>query len=401
MDRGKRLGHIEPRERTGSQTGRKYEYQYERTALAALGILVGKKNQVSVYCDWHDDYVVETGLPPTQYVFHQVKGRKSSQGPWSFREFFGVPLREESTQTKKPAAVTKNAIVPLMLLHYGNFGESCAGIAFVTNAGLEPKLAAFLGSFGSSKDESGLPGFAKNAFDHLARAYIAADPKHASSVSELFRWLRGIEVHTDQGQIESLDAALLEIADVIEDYSEIDLSLRQSKQIAREIVGLVRVKVEHSTTVVPASDEQLQQEKGIVVDEVLGVLSLSAPAYEELKAGVGGDTVKTLSRLQRFCTAKGLNEHLVTICGFKSRWDVWRTIERHNLRSVDYLMLEVRANQALKSNLPITQLIENAKDIANHFKASFVTQLEPEHVLGLIFSLAAQAESPSVMGLRG
>ena len=31
-----RLGQIEPRERAGAQTGRKYEYQYERTARAAL-----------------------------------------------------------------------------------------------------------------------------------------------------------------------------------------------------------------------------------------------------------------------------------------------------------------------------------------------------------------------------
>jgi hypothetical protein len=28
---------------------------------AALDILVDNKKQVSVYCDWHDDYVVEMG----------------------------------------------------------------------------------------------------------------------------------------------------------------------------------------------------------------------------------------------------------------------------------------------------------------------------------------------------
>lgn len=397
---GKRLGHIEPRERVGSQTGRKYEYQYERTALAALDILVESKGHVSVYCDWHDDYVVEIGMPPTRYVFYQVKGRKSSQGPWSFREFFGVPLREESTQTKKPAAVTKTAIVPLMLLHYGNFGDSCAGLAFVTNAGLDPSLGAFLSSVGSSEDETALPGVAKNAFDHLARAYVAADPGHASSPSELFQWLRGITVYADQGQIEGSDAALLEIADVIVNYSEIDLTLRQSKQIAREIVGLVRVRVAHSTTVVPVAEQQLQREKGVVVDDLLSVLSLSAQAYEALKAGAGSDTVKTLSRLQRFCTAKGLDEHLVHICDFKSRWDVWRTIERHNLRSADYVMLEARAYETLKANLTMEQVIENAKDIAKQFKGSGLTSLDPEHVMGLIFSLAAQAESLAVSGLN-
>lgn len=36
---GPRLGQVEPRERAGAQTGRKYEYQYERTARAALDLL--------------------------------------------------------------------------------------------------------------------------------------------------------------------------------------------------------------------------------------------------------------------------------------------------------------------------------------------------------------------------
>jgi len=398
---GKRLGHIEPRERVGSQTARKYEYQYERTALAALEILLDGKKHISVYCDWHDDYVIETGMPPTQYIFHQVKGRKSSQGPWTFREFFGVPLREESEKTKKPAVVSKKAIVPLMLLHYGNFGDSCAGLAFVTNAGLDPSLDAFLSSVGTSKDETALPDLAKSAFDHLARAYAAADSADVSSVGELFRWLRGIAVFTDRGQIEGSDAALLEIGDVIVNYSEIDLTLRQSKQIAREMVGLVRVKVAHSTTVVPASDEQLQREKGIVVDDVLSVLSLSAQAYAALKVGAGSDIVKTLSRLQRFCKAKGLDEYLVPICNFKSRWDMWRTIERHNLQSADYVMLEARAHEILKANLTMPQVIENAKDIAKQFKGSGLTPLEPEHVLGLMFSLAAQDELSVVVAING
>jgi hypothetical protein len=69
-----RLGHVEPRERVGAQTGRKYEYQYERTARAALDLLADDAKHVCVYCDWHDDYVVETRQPPTRYVFHQVKG---------------------------------------------------------------------------------------------------------------------------------------------------------------------------------------------------------------------------------------------------------------------------------------------------------------------------------------
>lgn len=52
---------------------------------------------------------------------------------------------------------------------------------------------------------------------------------------DLFLWIRDLIVLIDQGHIESADAALLEIADVVFNYSEIELGQRQAKQIAREI----------------------------------------------------------------------------------------------------------------------------------------------------------------------
>jgi transcriptional regulator with XRE-family HTH domain len=349
-----------------------------------------------VYCDWHDDYVAEIGNPPTHYLFHQVKGRKSSQGPWKFSEFFGVSKKKTPKPSKTPASVATDAIVPLMLLHHKNFGASCAGIAFVTNAGLDPALSDFLEQIRTATNEGVLPDDAKNAFKHLARAYIAAKPPLTVSEAELFTWVRGMQVHIDQGHLENREAALLELANVVEDYSEIELLQRQAKQIAREIVSRVRAKVSHSTTVVPASDEQLRQNKGIVIAELLNVLSLSAQAYEQLKAGEGRDSVKTLSRLERFCRKKdGMTAHLVEICGFKAQWDVWRTIERHFLNSTDYMLLEDKALDVLKADLAIAKIVAEAKDIAKQFAGLTATPLTAEHVMGLIFSLAAQAEAVS------
>jgi hypothetical protein len=180
-----------------------------------------------------------------------------------------------------------DAIIPLMLLHYKNFGNSCAGLVFVTNAGLDPGLSDFLQTIRDANNESDLLGDTKNAFEHMARGYMAADPALTATPAELFAWLRGIRAFTDQGHLEDQNAALSELADVVVDYSEIDLSQRQAKQIAREIVSRVRGKVAHSTTVVPAPDQQLRQDKGIVISELLNVLSLSSQAYEQLKAGEG------------------------------------------------------------------------------------------------------------------
>jgi hypothetical protein len=393
LSAGPRLGQVEPRERVGAQTGRKYEYQYERTARAALDLLTDGAKYVCVYCDWHDDYVAEIGSPPTRYVFHQVKGRKSSQGPWKFNEFFGVSKKKGPKPSKAPANVTANAIAPLMLLHYRNFGDSCAGLAFVTNAGLDPALSRFIETVGHSGSEADLPKEDKNAFQHLARAYVASNPPLAMSAANLFTWLHGLTVHTDQGLLEDPEAALLELANVVVNYSEIELLQRQAKQIAREIINRVRVKVAHSTTVVPASDEQLRRDKGIVIAELLNVLSLSAQAYEQLRAGEGREMVKTLSRLQRFCLKNGMKDHLVQICEFKAQWDIWRTIERHFLKSVDYMLLEKNAKDLLKAGLAIEKVVAEAKDIAKQFNGLTATQLTPEHVLGLVFSLAAQEEA--------
>ncbi len=111
-----RLGEIKPRERAGAQTAQRYEFQYQRTARAALNLLDDTQEHVCVYCDWHDDFVIEVGTPPTRYVFHQVKGRTSSKGPWTFPEFFGVQHKKGAKPATKPPAVSGNAIFPLMLL---------------------------------------------------------------------------------------------------------------------------------------------------------------------------------------------------------------------------------------------------------------------------------------------
>ena len=337
--------------------------------------------------------MVEAGDAPTRYIFHQVKGRNSSQGPWKFSEFFGVALKESPRPSKKPVPVSDKAVLPFMLLHQRKFCASCAGIAFVTNAGIEPKLSRFLQVVAQSKSEADLPTDAKIAFEHIARAYAGVNPAIAMSSDELFLWLHCVVVYTDRGQLENSDAALLELADVVVDYSEIELLQRQAKQIAREIVAGVRDKVSHTTIVVPASDDQLRRDKGIVVADLLKTLSLSAQAYEELKTGADRDVVKQLSRLQRFCEKHGFQDQIVRICNFKAQWDVWRTIERHFLTSVDYVLLENKAQELLKQRLTIQQIVAESKAIAKDFGGATATPLGAEHVLGLVFSLAAQAEA--------
>jgi len=287
------------------------------------------------------------------------------------------------------------AVFPRMLLHHAIFRESCSGLAFVTNAGIDTTLSEFLEVLAASADISLLPVQERNAFDQLARSYGATEPTLAISHGELFAWLRGLTIHKEQGQLENADAALLEISDLVVNYSEIDLGQRQAKQIARDIVSQVRAKVAHTTTVVPATDDQLRRDKGIVVGELLSVLSLSTEAYLELKAGAVMESVKTLSRLQRFCEKHGFSSFIVDFCRFKARWDVWRTIERHSISAMDYMLLEDRAQEVLRGNLSFERVVAEARDIAKQFGQIGLSPLKPEEVMGLILSAAASAEAQS------
>jgi len=55
--------------------------------------------------------------------------------------------------------------------------------------------------------------------------------------------------------------------------------------------------------------------------------------------------------------------------------------------------LEDKAHEVLKANLTLQQMVGEAKVIAKQFAGMTATPLTPEHVMGLIFSLAAQSEA--------
>jgi len=389
-----RLGEIAPRERAGADTGKRYEYQYQQTARAALTLLDDEQKHICVYCDWHDDYVIEVGDPPTRYVFHQVKSRSSSQGPWSFAAFFGVKKKVAVQVAKKAPTVTADAIAPLMLRHHRNFADDCLSVAFVTNAGVNEDLEEFLLRLGQAPTLAELSGEARICFDHIARAYMGAEEPLTKSADDLFAWMRGITIFKDQGNITNDTIALLEIGMQVEEFSEIPLLQSESLMIARQLVGRVRAKATHNATVIPASEATLRADKGIQVDDILKVLSLSQAGYAALKRGVPRDTVKTLSRLQRWCRENDLEDVVAQVCRFKADWRIWRTIERHFILTANYVLLVHRAKAILLGGYDMTRMLQEATAIAEEFSKHVGTPLTAEGVLGLLFSLVTDTEEP-------
>jgi hypothetical protein len=192
--------------------------------------------------------------------------------------------------------------------------------------------------------------------------------------------------------------ALIEIGVQIEEFSEIPLLQQESLLIARQIVGRVRTKATHKLTVIPTPDGALRAQKGIIVDDLLKVLSLSQAGYEALKRGESKDTVKTLSRLQRYCRDHHLGDVVAHVCRFKADWGVWRTIERHFILSANYVLLVQRAKAILLGGYQIPRMIEEAEVVAADFSRHTATPLSAEAVLGLLFSLVTDTEEPPTVG---
>lgn len=400
MSQYPRLCHIQPRERAGSQTGRKYEYQYERTARATLDLLKDSDGCDCVYCDWHDDYVVETFATVPKYFFHQVKAKKASQGAWTYKEFFGLSLKSATSQNASPS-FNPTAIFPNLLLHFANFPDCCQGFFFVTNSEMESSVTKFLDEIQAFDKEVDLPPKSRAQFYHMASSYLHNNPPLITSPSDLFIQIRRLKIHENQGHLEDPEYSLREIADIALEYSEVSLHFRQAKQISREIINEVRRKATHSTTSVPTTEDDLRKDKGITVSGLLRFLSLSAPAFEQLKGGANKETVKTLSRLQRYCQKHNLSHLIEGICSFKAEWDIWRTTQRHFVNNADYVLLQDKAAEVLKRGLAFPQLVEEARDIAVQFSRMATVDLTEKAVLGLIFSSAAESEALDHSGPKG
>ena len=65
------------------------------------------------------------------------------------------------------------------------------------------------------------------------------------------------------------------------------------------------------------------------------------------------------------------------------------------MRTADYIVLVEKAKNIMQAGYRLDRMTDEAAAAARHFAELTATPLTGEHVLGLLFSLAAQAEHPS------
>jgi len=251
--------------------------------------------------------------------FPSGKSRTTTKGPWAIAEVFGLPGK----RGRKPkSSVKPDAIAVRLLEHFIHFGANCERVVMVTNASLNNEFSTLAQAFGTAKDISNLTGDSLVWFDRIRDAYSGYPPFVAVSKEKLFGFLSRFQIKPEVGKINDGDLYFRsELAERILKLSEIDMTVKEATKIGRELVQLVREKSHTTLPGIPSSADELRAKKGVLVGDVLRILSLSEEAYTTLRKS-GSNAILALSRLQRLCEKSKVAPPLVPqICRFKAEWD--------------------------------------------------------------------------------
>jgi len=149
--------------------------------------------------------------------------------------------------------------------------------------------------------------------------------------------------------------------------------------------------------ILPLNLEDLRATKGIVIQDILQLLSLSPEGYRELKAG-GKESVVSLSRLHRYCKANGFPDAFVRrCCEFKTLWDEWNLKEKYMTDPLDLDALREECRSLLSfhqgEGFGMQKLFDEVKSITAKYEGKIVSseRLDSRHVMGLVLTLAIEA----------
>jgi hypothetical protein len=412
-----------PREQAGPQTGRKYEVQYEEAALSCLKLLE-EGDATCVYCEWHDDYVVEHAGTTPSYAFHQMKTRASAKGAWSMSEVLGVKKHRATKQgkgvkTKKSksekgdanaedehASLPKlkfelragDSIAHRMLDHYRKFAGACALFVLVSTADVAADpLLELVRATRKLDGPSALSEEQRAQFTALVAAYQERD----ASIVDADVW--GLLTRIDFAQAKASESeprvAIGLMGQIIHELSEVDVSVAEQGKIASALLKVVRER-SHAVLKDLLTENEVRARKAISLPEVIKLLPLSLDGYERLRAGEG-PVVKSLSRLQRLCQASGMNERLVaTLCELKLEWQAWRARVGDSL-TAETLGLLRESGLGLLTQLTAGTSTTRFVDLQTSAQAEAVrlaalprvpNSITASILMGLVFALAAESE---------
>lgn len=374
-------------EQIGARTGELFEYQYHQAAHATLLLLDGEVHRV--YCEWHDDYVLET--ISANYDFHQVKTRSKKQGLWHISDFFGTPKK---TRAKKAKPADKTSFFLKMFDTWLQFEASTRASVWVSDNGLDDAFQALLDH--AKKSPSASAAATDATFMYIVDS--VSQVRAALTVDTLYRFLRQFRHETALGTVEELQACRAMIADRMIEVSEVDVLYSETRQMMVSLVSMVRKKSHHKAKT-PIDPDVLATTKAVTLNELLEILALSPEGYRALKE-TGRQAVRTLSRLHRWCQSLGWpKETIPYVCALKAGWHVWWNANRHVLNPLDELSLRLAVKQILigqsRPGGTLDTLIQQARLLAQKHAPTLATTplLTAEVIVGLALDMAVNAQA--------
>jgi hypothetical protein len=267
---------------------------------------------------------------------------------------------------------------------------------FVTDGGASSEMNALLDN---ARKEGSSAGLLKVSRDFAL--LVASLPAEFPDVTEksLHNFLSRLYFQDGIGKVKDPGETKLLIANRILNASEVQIMISEAEKIGSDLVAVVRDRSHRTLPSLPPTPEALRGEKGVVVEDVLRVLSLSSEGYRQLQKG-GRESVVALSRLHRLCERNKIESRFIPdLCRYKTAWAAWWMSQRDRINEVDYLSLRVECAKLLQlhsgGGLDFSQLIEQSRMLAEAHRTllSSTETLSPELVLGLIITLAVESEN--------
>ncbi len=381
------LHQVKPREQNGRDTFERYRAQTRAAALAALAILEGADVD-RVYCDFHDDYVVrEIDGGNFLYCFVQVKTKAKANESWALNEVFGLKSRIKD-QKKQDAASVASSFVGKLLVHTMNFPDNCKTVTFMTNVHVEDAIEEILSSLGDGTFGN---KYAKVLIEKFEECFVANGEK--LSPGEIKSKLSKLRFETDVQHIKEKNNNFEPIArDKIHEFSEVDLSHEETREVLVSLLDLVESKSAGVIDVLTASNVDARASVGI--NDLLDILSISRDAYNHLLTGGDPKAIKSASIMQRVMKAAGADDDEIEFCSrCKTDWDVWLRDNRNKLSEMDIMFITSKMDSVLQKiakhsdSFRISALRGQVKDLARDLEENNVRfDLSEQQLLGGIFS---------------
>jgi hypothetical protein len=332
----KSLGESKPREVVGRDTTLRFAMQHQAAAFAALQILEAGDIK-NVYCDFHDDFVVgKLAGGATVYHFFQVKTKTRAKHRWTLAEVFALKKRGQNDDPDSLKAV-RESIAGNLLKHSIEFEDACVEVTLLTNVHFEDDVEAAVEQLRSGKPSTKQIEFLIAKFGNIFDSALS-DAKILEVVKK-FSLLPNVPYIGEDATVFASAAR-----EAIHRYSEIDLTRAEATEIAAGLVALVAKK--SMSNLSGLTSNELEQEVGVGINDLLAILSISPEAYQALLRGDDPKALRNASFIQRRLTSAGASDEMVEFASIqKVQWDIWTRTNRHTFLEFDFLFLLQRIDQ--------------------------------------------------------